>query len=54
MRDNQMYMQQRGWTERHTGRAEVSIERFHKMEERLINYDMKLDEILRHMNHPRY
>ena len=53
-RDNQMYMQQRGWTERRTGRAEVSIERFQRLEERQINVDMKLDEILRNMNHPRY
>ena len=55
MKDNQMYMQQRGWPEGHMGRAEVSMGMFQqRMEERQINVDIKLDEILRNMNHPRY
>ena len=54
-RDNQMYMQQRGWPEGHMGRAEVSMEMFQqRTEERLANQEMKLEQILSQLNPPRY
>ena len=54
-RDNQMYMQQRGWPEGHMGREEVLMGMFQqRMEERLANQEMKLEQILSQLNPPRY
>ena len=54
MRDNQIYTQQRGWPERHMGRAVVSTEMYKEIDRRLEIQVMKLVEIIRRLNHLRY